>query len=233
MPEAAQKRRAGVTHDDASLPGSQQNSLGASSTLDLENRPLHVAKVRLEHRASSAGLRSRSMQDDEMGDGNQSPNAASRGKGRTSFSHNPKGVRRQTISSLIGEDACLEDPESGSGRVTPRDSSISGSPFIRAPISSNVPFGRSVESGSFKGGEEIPAQHGPSSNPPGQKTGTHQNAPLDDSQTDIEDQAEDQDIQARVPVGVSRLHLVELPNLKVFLLPLSHYFYIWFSNEMH
>lgn len=226
VPEAAQRRRAGI-HDDASPFGSQQNSPGVS-TSDLENRPLRVAKVRSEHRASSAGLRPRTAQDDEVDDGSQSPNAVLRKKGRSSFSHNAKGVRQQTISSLVGEDAGLEEPESGSGRATPRDTSISGSPFIRAPISSNVPFGRSAESGSFKGGEEAPAEQGPTSHPFGPRTGIHQNAPLEDSQTEIEEHVEDEDIHERVPVGVSRLHLVELPNLKV----LSLLFFFSFSWGM-
>lgn len=231
VPEPAQKTRAGIIHDDASPFGSQQNPPGVS-TLDLENRPLRVAKVRSEHRASSANLRPRTGQDDEGEDGSQSPNTMLRKKGRSSFSHNVEGLRRQTISSLVGEDAGLEDLEGGSGRATPRDTSISGSPFIRAPISSNVQFGRSVESGSFKGGEEAPAEQGPNSNPPGPKTDTRQNAPLEDSQNGIEEQTEDQDIQARVPVGVSRLHLVELPNLKVLFIFL---FFFSFSckNKIH
>lgn len=231
----ASQRRDTVSRHDASPFESQQNSPVVSAPA-LENRPLRNAKARPEHRASCAELRPRgpgswerlrtsSMQDDEMRDGSRSANIAFRKRERSSFSHNVKTARPKTSASLAGEDAGVEELEGGSGRATPHDASISGSPFARAPIPSHSPFGRSIESGSYKGGEELPADQGLASNPIATKPSglrMHQDVDLDGSQTEAEEHLENQDFQARVPVGVSRLHLVELPNLKVLLLPFNH-----------
>ena len=233
VPEADQKRQA-VSRDDATPFESQQNSPIVPSPA-LENRSLRNAKVRPEHRASWADdlrpkgswerSRASSMQDDGLGDGSRSASAAFRKRERPSSGHFVKTVRPNPSASLADENAGLEELESGSGRATPHDTSISGSPFIRAPFPPQSPFGCSIESGSSREGGELPIDQGLTSNPIAAKPSglrTHQDGFLDDSQTEAEEHLEDQDIQAKVPVGVSRLHLVELPKLKVLLLPFIH-----------
>ncbi|KAJ5106794.1 hypothetical protein N7456_003469 [Penicillium angulare] len=100
-----------------------------------------------------------------------------------------------------------------------RDASFSGSPFARAPISQpESPFGHSVESLVSKDGNEWQAElrtdvpHPSSSKPSGLRAAVS----LDD--IDVNDPAEPSSIeesQTNIPVGALRLHLVELPNLKM------------------
>ncbi|KAJ5610901.1 hypothetical protein N7510_007620 [Penicillium lagena] len=100
-----------------------------------------------------------------------------------------------------------------------RDASISGSPFARAPISqrSHSPLGRSVESLSLRdeGQGEIPrssAAHRLASKPSGLRASL---GPDEMAQNSSRDGTESTAPQLMIPVGVSRLHLVELPNLKM------------------
>jgi hypothetical protein len=103
------------------------------------------------------------------------------------------------------------------------DMSISGSPFARAYIAQKQsPLGRSVESVSSKdGNSEVPAEpYRAGSHPIVTKPSDLRNSVEQDNSSGgpiMEAGAVDQDdtSQLRVPVGVSRLHLVELPNLKV------------------
>lgn len=101
-----------------------------------------------------------------------------------------------------------------------RDASISGSPFIRAPISqSQSPFGRSVESlpPSRDGSREWQAEvrssgsHHPASKPSRLRASLSRDEIAQDDSTE---EPEEEIPQSIIPVGVSRLHLVELPNLK-------------------
>lgn len=227
VPGLEARRRQTAARDDASLFGSQQNSPSVSaSVLDSQ---VYNAKLRANHRASNAdvapgssweGSRVPSSQEYEAGDGAGSASIGIRKRDRSSFSHNFKTTRRRRSSLVQGDDAVLEEGESGSGRATPRDMSISGSPFIRAPLVPPSPLGRSIESG--QGSQEL--QSAPQSrdantsmpNPSGMRSNLHQEDSLDDAQTETGEQPGNQDIQAKIPVGVSRLHLVELPNLKVF-----------------
>lgn len=106
----------------------------------------------------------------------------------------------------------------GNSQVPSAHGSISGSPFIRAPISQpDRNFGRSVDSQVSQEGLEWQAElrsdaQPSSSKPSGLRTSVSlegmdkgpstETLPLEESQT-------------KIPVGALRLHLVELPNLKV------------------
>ena len=211
-------RRQTGTRDDASLLGSQQNSPSASAALAWEDRLLHNPRTRPSHRASDADLRPRGSWDKRLRSTPDDEGAilGLRKRDRSSFSHNPRTARRKTTSSPGGEDRVGED--GGSESATPsRDVSISGSPFIRAPFpQAYSPFGRSLESGSWKDGDqEVQGDPSIAPKPSGLRTSIHRDHSPDDSQTEAEEHSEDQDAQAKIPVGVSRLHLVELPTLKV------------------
>jgi hypothetical protein len=135
-------------------------------------------------------------------------NAAKRVAGTSSASENPSkgGFER---GSLPGKSS--------------HDASISGSPFARAPIAQlQSPLGRSVESVSSKGGSSnIQAEpYHAGSHHTATKPSVLRNSVDQDNSSEgpiMEAGAVDQDdtSQLKVPVGVSRLHLVELPNLKV------------------
>jgi hypothetical protein len=145
-------------------------------------------------------------------------------KRESSPSVNPKSARRRTTESPQSEGAAFDAVASTSWRGHPsRDSTISGSPFARAPLSQpDSPLGRSLESTSSKDGEQghraghqvnLPSHA--AQKPSGLKTSVYQErapgAPVDDAGSSTESQ----EAQLKIPVGVSRLHLVELPNLKV------------------
>ena len=210
-------RRQTGTRDDVSLLGSQQNSPSASAALAWEDRSLRNPRVRPSHRASDADLRPRGSWDKRLRSTPDDEGAilGLRKRDRASFSYNPKTIRRKTTSSPGGEDGALGE-DGGSGSATPsRDVSISGSPFARAPLPQpQSPFGRSLESRSLKDGDQE-AQGDPAPRSSGLRTSIHRDHSPDDSQTEAEEHSEDQDVQAKIPVGVSRLHLVELPTLKV------------------
>lgn len=129
---------------------------------------------------------------------------------------------------VAGTPSASENPSMGGfeGGSLPgkssHDASISGSPFARAPIAQlQSPLGRSVESVSSKGGssniQAEPYYAGPHHT--ATKPSDLRNSIGQDNSSEgpiIEAGAVDQDTsQLKVPVGVSRLHLVELPNLKV------------------
>ncbi|KAL5332395.1 DDHD domain-containing protein [Aspergillus crustosus] len=132
-----------------------------------------------------------------------------------------KSVRRR-ISASKDEDPNLEWGGSvGSHGHPSRDVSISGSPFIRAPVTQpSSPLSRSLD--SRDGSQDLHhEQHATGhsydpSKPSGLRTSTYQEEVLDQSaeHTDVDPEEHD-DTQSKIPVGVSRLHLVELPNLKM------------------
>lgn len=221
--EASRLRQAG-SRDGASPFESQQNSPNISgSALEAYN-----AKVRANYRASGAdvaprssweGLRVPSRQGYEAGDGAESASIGIIKRERPSFSHNFKPTRRRTSASAHDE-AALDEGDTGSGRTTPRDVSISGSPFVRAPLVPPSPLGRSLESGH--GIQELhTATRNRDANTSGVRSNLHQEDPLDDAQTESGEQPGDENMKAKIPVGVSRLHLVELPNLKVLLISIT------------
>ncbi|KAL2818197.1 DDHD domain-containing protein [Aspergillus cavernicola] len=136
---------------------------------------------------------------------------------------NPKNVRRK-ISLSRNDDPGLDWSESvGSHGHPSRDASITGSPFIRAPVTqSSTPLSRSVESFYLKDGQELDHEHQTASHsytaskPSGLRTSTYQDQVQNESVEHVEADTEDDDnVRSKIPVGVSRLHLVELPNLKM------------------
>lgn len=137
----------------------------------------------------------------------------------TSLNESLSTKRRST--SPVDHDADVHD-EATSLRVNrSRDASINGSPFIRAPIShSHSPFGRSVESlhlreGPQQGRTELRAPATPHSVP--KPSGLRTTMSVEDfTQETLPGEGSEEDTQIKIPVGVSRLHLVELPNLQVY-----------------
>ncbi|PIG86298.1 DDHD domain protein [Aspergillus arachidicola] len=118
------------------------------------------------------------------------------------------------------EGAASESVESASWRGLPsRGGTISGSPFARAPLSqSESVLGRSLESTSSKDGDQAHrADHQATTSshatqkPSGLRTSVYQGQASDGS----DNSSVNQEAQLKIPVGVSRLHLVELPDLKM------------------
>ncbi|KAL3473388.1 DDHD domain-containing protein [Aspergillus californicus] len=135
----------------------------------------------------------------------------------------PKIARRK-IRESNNEDRGSEWGESvGSHGHHSRDASITGSPFIRAPATqTSTPLSRSVESGSWKDGQgvnheqQVVSHSYTASKPSGLRTSTYQEqSEYESAEHSINDSEEEEDPQSKIPVGVSRLHLVELPNLKM------------------
>lgn len=146
------------------------------------------------------------------------------------YSGNQRKRERSTCvndSPMTKRRSSVEDDgaeETGSLRTNrSRDASISGSPFIRAPVSqSHSPLGRSVESLPLRDGAQ--EGHAESRNTPSRSapkpSGLRSALSLDQmAQDNAQEQAEES--QTEIVVGASRLHLVELPNLKVRVVPLS------------
>ncbi|KAL4738436.1 DDHD domain-containing protein [Aspergillus similis] len=133
---------------------------------------------------------------------------------------NAKNFRRKIGES--GDDSGFDPGSVGSLGHQSRDGSISGSPFIRAPVTqSSSPLSRSIDSISVRDGtqsfqEQTASQTYTASKPSGLRTSTYQEMVQDQSaeHTDV-DSEDDEEPSAKIPVGVSRLHLVELPNLKM------------------
>ncbi|KAL4920735.1 DDHD domain-containing protein [Aspergillus aurantiobrunneus] len=144
-------------------------------------------------------------------------------KRETSPTVNAKSARRK-ISASRNDDPSLDNGSVGSYGHYSRDLSISGSPFVRAPVTQpSSPLSRSVDSGSVKdGGQDIHHEHQTASHsytaskPSGLRTSTYQDQFQDESADHTDADTEDgDDAHSKIPVGVSRLHLVELPNLKM------------------
>ncbi|RDW74504.1 uncharacterized protein DSM5745_07166 [Aspergillus mulundensis] len=120
-----------------------------------------------------------------------------------------------------GDEPSLDPGSVGSFGHYSRDGSISGSPFIRAPVTqSSSPLSRSVESISVRdvpqsSHEQTASQSYSASKPSGLRTSTYQEEVEDESVEDTDIEKEDDNDTSKIPVGVSRLHLVELPNLKM------------------
>lgn len=146
----------------------------------------------------------------------------------SSLQGSPSAKRRS--DSTLGDIDGADDGQVDSGSVRAnrsRDVSISGSPFIRAPIpQSHSQFGSSIESLPSKNGaqESSTEARGSAPNPGAPKpSGLRATVSLDqltqDGSEDGRNQRDSKDrndeVKAKIPVGASRLHLVELPNLKV------------------
>jgi hypothetical protein len=147
--------------------------------------------------------------------------AIDRTRARSSSINESSAAKRRSSSTLDPDNDVAGNEEIGSVRANrSRDASISGSPFIRVPPSqSHTPLGRSYESNSSRdGGQERQAEvrvnAAPRSAP--KPSGLRTSVSLDQLTQDSRgERTEEPNTQLKIPVGVSRLHLVELPNLKV------------------
>lgn len=226
------------SRDNVSVTGSYGSSPYVSASLQGDH--LSHPKVRPSDEPGSVDLRSKGAWDgtrirsqgSEARDINPKNDLNHRKRPGSSHGYDPKTVKRKTSSSTH---ASLEDADGGSLHGNPgRDVSISGSPFIRAPLSQpQTPSGRSLESSSRDEDEDLhPEQQGRGSTVP-RPSALRMSLRQEESSEDPLDYTEEPDEQKNqlmIPVGVSRLHLVELPNLKVCF---SYLFYWrqWLMSE--
>ncbi|PYH75882.1 hypothetical protein BO82DRAFT_297659 [Aspergillus uvarum CBS 121591] len=216
------KKKMGV-----SLSSSLEDIQGKQTTgapLSLDDKALKTFRGRYKNEFGSPGVehegprkRSRTLETNTKE--NLRPTKATY-KGREPF-------RREDIEStgvkpsgvLRTEDVAFDSGDSVSSRGnTSRDASISGSPFIRAP--SHKPqslLGRSVESNSSR--DAIPesptdATAHTAAKRSGLRTSIDRGS-LEGSDEQRQESVEIDETQWKIPVGASRLHLVELPKLKM------------------
>ncbi|KAI9930301.1 S23-interacting protein [Aspergillus wentii] len=209
-----ERKRQGGSREDTSAFGSQR-SLSSTPASYLDDRELQNPKVRQNGETGSAESRARgsweqsrirSTRDGEIEEGNRSGSPGFR--------------KREGRNPKQGD---LDEAEHWSPRGNrSRDVSISGSPFIRAPLGpTSSPLGRSLELNAPKDGrqENIEANslgsNHVASKPSGLRSSVHPKESRQGSLAETEESEPDQNAQEKVPVGVSRLHLVELPNLKM------------------
>jgi hypothetical protein len=225
----AELRHKTASRGDTSLSSTASTPVEQPSLPDeLHSRSI---KVRSGHAAASSETRPESYAerrlmvssvDDDMKDSSPSRSSGGIYKKRdrsTSVNESPSTKRRST--SPVDHDMEDAHDEVTSLRVNrSRDASISGSPFIRAPISqSHISFGRSIESlpprdGPQEGQTELRAPATPRSVP--KPSGLRTTVSFEELTPNASPEEEAQDeSQIKLPVGASRLHLVELPNLKV------------------
>lgn len=231
IPNLERKRQPG-SRENISLFDSHESSPHVSTSF-LDDQLSNNSKVRPNDEVGSAmrskgsweGMHARSTQESDARDISHKYTSSYRKRAGSSFGYDPKTVKRKTSSSSpFDDDAGLEEMESGSLHGNPsRDVSISGSPFIRAPLSHpQTPLGRSVETSSSRDADEEmhtkPQTRGSAyivPKPSGLRTNVRQEGSHEGSSFDADGESEEQRSQLLIPVGVSRLHLVELPNLKV------------------
>ncbi|KAE8354177.1 DDHD domain-containing protein [Aspergillus coremiiformis] len=209
------KRQTGI-HGDKSWTGSHKSHPSAPDSL-LDDETYRNPETSVKMSGDKPRTRYTLGESDRSG-------ILSYRKRESSPSDNPKTARRRIAESPQSEGAVSEGVESTSWRgVHSRDSTISGSPFARAPLSqSESILGRSIESTSSKDGDQghrVEYQTNMSSHaaqkPSGLRTSVYQAQALEDSSNDTDSSTGTQEAQLKIPVGVSRLHLVELPNLKM------------------
>lgn len=212
--------------EDLSVIDSRGSAISNPSSL-LDEPPTHSHKGHIAFASSSAGKRAlRTGKEDGY---SSSEDGVKRNKPKgilidtnrvRSSSLNESSTAKRRSSSPSEPENIDDGEEIGSERGNrSRDVSISGSPFMRAPISQpQTPLGRSFETiPSKEGGQEGQADLRTSvprgaPKPSGLRTSLSLDQLTQDSQ---EERTEEPGTQSKIPVGVSRLHLVELPNLKV------------------
>lgn len=222
------ERRKAANQEDPSLVGSRGSTLSNPPSFP-DDLPSHSHKSHLAFATGSAGIRPRQLgKENRMGsplsDGFKHDTsrgiAIDRKRARSSSVNESSAAKRRSSSPLEAENVDEGDEEIGSLRADrSHDASMSGSPFIRAPISQpQTPLGRSFESSSSREGGEWQAElrtstaHRSAPKPSGLRTTVSLDQLTQDSQRE---RTEEPNVQSKIPVGVSRLHLVELPNLKV------------------
>ncbi|KAH1396828.1 hypothetical protein KXW21_004527 [Aspergillus fumigatus] len=208
---------------DGSLTGIDKSPPNGHSSSTNDQR-IHSSRGESNDGVGGAGDRvswGRSQFGSAQDDGSDNHNLRKR---ELSLSGQPHAAKRAAGTSSESENPSMGGFASGIlPGTSSHDASISGSPFARAPIAqSQSPLGRSVESVSSKGGSSnIQAEpYHVGSNHTATKPSDLRNSFDQDNSSEgpiMEAGAVDQDdtSQLKVPVGVSRLHLVELPNLKV------------------
>lgn len=212
-------RRKRSTRDDTSLDSDrsiQDSTAGGAPSRHLKSQPGDLSTSFDARRESYAERRLAAFSSDVAPhDNDTSAGSTYRKRERSTSLIEPPSANKR---SPLGGDDTEEAQESSSIRTNrSQDSSISGSPFIRAPIpGSHSPFARSKESLSSKdGGQE--GQTEPRSMPrrvSHKPSGLRATISLDQLGMD-ESREDDEGCEAKIPVGASRLHLVELPKLKV------------------
>ncbi|KAJ5101991.1 hypothetical protein NUU61_004213 [Penicillium alfredii] len=224
-----ERRRKTASRNDGSLvssrgPGSSQsNPISISdkaSSRNLKSRLTGATSDSEGHIEEPAETHPNSSADNVSNDTeNSSP--AQRKRERSSSGNEYPSVKRRNSSTPEADDAENSEEDTGSVRAKrSHDASISGSPFIRVPTSQpQTPLGRSIDSTPSKDGvsEWQSELRSPAPNRAGPKPSRlRTSVSIDDlAQGQAEEETEQQSDQSMITVGVSRLHLVELPNLKM------------------
>ncbi|PYI14598.1 hypothetical protein BO99DRAFT_394305 [Aspergillus violaceofuscus CBS 115571] len=216
------KRKMGV-----SLSSSLEDIQGKQNTgapLSLDDKASKTFRGRYKNEFGSPGVehegaRKRSRTLDANSKENLRPTKVTY-KGREPFLREDiesTGVKPSGV--LRTEDVAFDSGDSVSSRGnTSRDASISGSPFLRAPIHKPQSLlGRSVESNSSR--DAIPesptdATAHTAAKRSGLRTSIDRGS-LEGSDEQLQESVEIDETQWKIPVGASRLHLVELPKLKM------------------
>ena len=222
------EHRKAASQEDPSLVSSRGSTLRNPPSFP-DDLPSRSHKSHLTFATGSAGMRIHELGKDSrvgspLGDGfrHDTPREIpiDRRISRSS-SINESNTPKRRSSSPLGAEIVGEGDEKVGSLQTDRshDASMSGSPFIRAPVSQpQTPLGRSFESSSSREGGEWQAELRPSTAPRSapKPSGLRTTVSLDQLTQDSErEMTEEPNKQSKIPVGVSRLHLVELPNLKV------------------
>ncbi|KAJ5587152.1 uncharacterized protein N7459_002917 [Penicillium hispanicum] len=220
----AERRRKIVTREEASLGSGQSTSSDLSSFPDdrssrnLKSRSWYLSQTS-DARAESSAERHNlgSSLDDNINEGNSGASEADRKRERSSSLNDFPSAKRRSISPPYDEDGPDGPAKIRANRS--RDASISGSPFIRAPITqSQSPLGRSLESLPAKESlQEWQAEirSAPNRSVP-KPSRLRASVSLDEGfPENLQEDTPPGESQTKIPVGASRLHLVELPDLKM------------------
>ncbi|KAJ5800137.1 uncharacterized protein N7518_002205 [Penicillium psychrosexuale] len=221
------EHRKAASQEDPSLVGSRGSTL-SNPPFFPDDLPSRSRKSSLTFATGSAGMRIHELgKENRVGSplGDEFKHDTSRGistdqKRVRSSSINEFNTPKRSGSPLEAENVGEGDEVVGSLQADrSHGASMSGSPFIRAPVSHpQTPLGRSFESSSSREGGEWQAELRPSTAPRSapKPSGLRTTVSLDQLTQDSErEMTEEPNTQLKIPVGVSRLHLVELPNLKM------------------
>ncbi|RAL14990.1 DDHD family phospholipase [Aspergillus homomorphus CBS 101889] len=222
VPSAERKKKVGISGSSSleDSPGKQTTT----APLSLDDKALKSFRGRFKDEfggpeGEHQGTRKRSRTLDTNSKENLRPSKVTH-KGREPYPREDIEAAETMISgSPRAEDNISDGRESVSSRGnTSRDASISGSPFIRAPIHKPQSLlGRSVESTlSRDANPDSPTDA--NSHTTAKRSGLRTSIdrrPSGESDEHLQESAEIDETQWKIPVGASRLHLVELPKLKM------------------
>ncbi|EKV05782.1 DDHD [Penicillium digitatum] len=222
------ERRKAANQEDPSLVDSRGSTLSNPVSFP-DDLPYRSYKRHLTCATSGAAIRTRELGkenrlDSPLGDGSiyntTREIAIDRKRVRSSSINESSVTKRRGSSQLEAENVGEGDEGIGSLRADrSHDASMSGSPFIRAPASQpQTPLGRSLESSSSREGGEGQAElrTGAAFQGAPKLSGLRMTVSLDKVTQELQrERIEEPNTQSKIPVGVSRLHLVELPSLKM------------------